>query len=245
MVRKQTGKHVRPVALPRSSTSDAEVLLADLDTAETWRVVIEAEPALARKLTADEFDRAVLAVADFIDLKSPYTLGHARAVGELVADAAGLLGWTPDDVADDATGRLRPRLRSAGGVQQRSGTRPGPLGAGERERVRFAPYLTERMLRQSRGALPAGCHRGAAPGAAGRLGVPARALRRPRSHADARLLGAADAYQAMREPRPYRAARSADEAAAELRADVRKAAVRRRLGRGGPRGCRPPRAEAT
>jgi DNA-binding NarL/FixJ family response regulator len=35
------------------------------------------------------------------------------------------------------------------------------------------------------------------------------------------VLGAADAYQAMREPRPHRPARSADEAAAELRAEVR------------------------
>src|SRR5205814_8678610 len=37
----------------------------------------------------------------------------------------------------------------------------------------------------------------------------------------ARLLGAADAYQAMREPRPYRPPRSADDGAAELRADVK------------------------
>jgi DNA-binding CsgD family transcriptional regulator len=37
----------------------------------------------------------------------------------------------------------------------------------------------------------------------------------------ARILGAADAYQAMREPRPHRPALSAEEAASELRADVR------------------------
>ena len=37
----------------------------------------------------------------------------------------------------------------------------------------------------------------------------------------ARVLGAADAYQAMREPRPHRAALSAEAAAAELRADVK------------------------
>jgi DNA-binding CsgD family transcriptional regulator len=36
-----------------------------------------------------------------------------------------------------------------------------------------------------------------------------------------RILGAADAYQAMREPRPHREARSPDDAARELRADVR------------------------
>jgi HD-GYP domain-containing protein (c-di-GMP phosphodiesterase class II) len=37
----------------------------------------------------------------------------------------------------------------------------------------------------------------------------------------ARILAAADAYQAMREPRPHRPERSAEEAAAELRADVK------------------------
>jgi DNA-binding CsgD family transcriptional regulator len=37
----------------------------------------------------------------------------------------------------------------------------------------------------------------------------------------ARILGAVDAYRSMREPRPHRPALSADEAAAELRSDVR------------------------
>ena len=36
----------------------------------------------------------------------------------------------------------------------------------------------------------------------------------------ARVLAVVDAYQAMREPRPYRRARTADEAAAELRGEV-------------------------
>ncbi len=38
---------------------------------------------------------------------------------------------------------------------------------------------------------------------------------------EARILAAADAYQAMREPRPHRPELSAEEAAGELRADVR------------------------
>src|SRR3989442_12450006 len=48
-----------------------------------------------------------------------------------------------------------------------------------------------------------------------------RGLRGNAISTPARILGAADAYQAMREPRAYRAARSSDEAAAELRAEVR------------------------
>ena len=86
----------------------------------------------------------------------------------------------------------------------------GPLGAGEWERVRLQPYLTERMLRQSDGARAARarspCSTASAWTArATRAGSRARAISRP-----ARMLGAADAYQAMREPRPHRPARSAD-----------------------------------
>ena len=71
-----------------------------------------------------------------------------------------------------------------------------------------------------RGACAPGRDRRPAPRAPRRLGLSARALRR-RDLRPARILGAADAYQAMREPRPHRPARSADEAAAELRADVK------------------------
>ncbi|HET6503177.1 MAG TPA: HD domain-containing phosphohydrolase, partial [Amycolatopsis sp.] len=106
------------------------------------------------------------------------------------------------------------------GVSNSIWDRPGPLSVGEWERVRMSPYLTERMLRQSAVLAPlgeiavqlrerldgSGYPRGLSGGAISRL---------------ARVLGAAEAYQAMREPRPYRPARSAQDAMAELRAEVR------------------------
>ena len=64
---------------------------------------------------------------------------------------------------------------SAGSVSRtRSGTSRGPLGAGEWERVRLHPYLTERMLQQSAALAPLGAIAVAAPRAARRLGLPAR-----------------------------------------------------------------------
>ena len=99
--------------------------------------------------------------------------------------------------------------------------KPGPLSASEWERVRLHPYLTERMLQQSPALAPLGQlavqHRERLDGS----GLSTRARRRRRSPRPARVLAAADAYQAMREPRPHRPARSRDEAAAELRAEVR------------------------
>ena len=57
--------------------SDAELIFADLDGVGTWDAVIDAEPGLALVLSGEQFDDALLAIANFVDLKSPYTLGHA------------------------------------------------------------------------------------------------------------------------------------------------------------------------
>ena len=76
------------------------------------------------------------------------------------------------------------------------------------------------MLQQSPALAPLGAiavqHRERLDGSGYPRGLAGAAITRP-----ARILGAADAYQAMREPRPYRPARSAEEAAVELRAEVR------------------------
>lgn len=82
------------------------------------------------------------------------------------------------------------------------------------------PYITERMLRQSAALAPLGAiaaqHRERQDGSGYPRGISGSAI----CHA-VRILGAADAYQAMREPRPHRAARAARDAAAELRIEVR------------------------
>ena len=199
--------------------ADGEMILAGLDEVETWDAVIDAEPALAVLLSWDRFDAALLAIANFVDLKSPYSLGHSRAVAELAAAAGAQLGLSEAEVRT---------LRRAGlvhdfgrlGVSNAIWDKRGPLGAGEWERVRLHPYLTERMLQQSAALAPLGAiavqHRERLDGSGYPRGLTGAAISRP-----ARILGAADAYQAMREPRPHRPERSADEAAAELRADVK------------------------
>jgi len=96
----------------------------------------------------------------------------------------------------------------------------GPLGTGEWERLRLHPYLTDRMLRQSEALAPLAAiavqHRERLDGSGYPRGLSGAGISRP-----ARILGAADAYQAMREPRPHRPALPADAAGAELRAGVK------------------------
>jgi HD-GYP domain-containing protein (c-di-GMP phosphodiesterase class II) len=181
--------------------------------------VISAEPTLGVRLSREQFDAALAAIADFVDLKSPYTLGHARAVTDLVTAAGTQLGLPTTDVQLLHRAGLVHGLGRLG-VSNSIWDKAGTLGAGERERVRLHPQLTERMLHQSPSLAPlgdlAGQLRERLDGSGYPRGLSGVALGRP-----ARLLAVADAYQSMREPRPYRDAFAPESAAAELRADVR------------------------
>ena len=87
LVRERRGGQFDP-ALCDLVDADAPELLYGLDTITTWDAVIDAEPALTVTLRGKQFDSALLAIANFVDLKSPYMLGHAHAVAELAARAA-------------------------------------------------------------------------------------------------------------------------------------------------------------
>jgi HD-GYP domain-containing protein (c-di-GMP phosphodiesterase class II) len=218
LLRKRRGKQFDP-RLADLFDAEAEIILAGLDSTGTWDAVIDAEPALTITLTGERIDTALRAIANFVDLKSPYFLGHASAVSELAAATGAALGLNEEDVLV---------LRRAGlvhdlgrlGISNAIWDKREPLGAGEWERLRLHPYLTERMLKQSHALAPLAAiaiqHRERLDGSGYPRGLSGAAISRP-----ARILGAADAYQAMREPRPHRAALSAEQAVVELRADVK------------------------
>src|SRR5205085_8080100 len=91
LARERRGEQFDP-RLADVMEADADVILSGLDAVGTWDAVIEAEPALAVVLSGERFDAALLAIANFVDLKSPYTLGHASAVSDLAAEAAAQAG---------------------------------------------------------------------------------------------------------------------------------------------------------
>ena len=178
-----------------------------------WDRVIAAEPAPQVTVNDSSLDAALGAFADFADLKSPYTRRHSSGVATLAADAARAMG---------ENGYGPTLLHRAGlvhdlgrvGIPLSVWDREGPLSRSERERVRLHPYLTERVLsacpledvvqlaRSHHERLDgSGYHRGCGPGELGLY---------------ARLLAAADTYQAMTEDRAFRPAHSAAEATAEL-----------------------------
>ena len=193
LAERRSGSQFDP-SLAAAFCEHAEPILDGLDNGETWDAVIGAEPALALYLSDDEFDQALVAIADFVDLKSPYTMGHARGVSEL-ADAAGTkLRLEPSDVTTLRRAALVSGLGRLG-VSNAIWDKRGPLGAGERERVRLHPYLTERMLHQSSALAPLGAIvvqlRERIDGSGYPKGLSGAAI-----SLSARIVGAADAYQA-------------------------------------------------
>jgi HD-GYP domain-containing protein (c-di-GMP phosphodiesterase class II)/DNA-binding CsgD family transcriptional regulator len=197
----------------------APELLADLTEDLDLGAVIAADPVLARPLAERDLDDALEVVADFTDLRSSFRAGHSRAVARLAgaaADAAGL----PD--TDVAAVRRAGLLHDVGlhGVPASILDKPGPLTATESERMRAHSYLTERVL-----ARPPALARvaGIASLTHERLDGSGyhRGLSGPAIPATARVLAAADAFQAMTEPRPHRPALSARAATAALRDDAR------------------------
>jgi HD-GYP domain-containing protein (c-di-GMP phosphodiesterase class II) len=211
LARERRGEQFDP-QLCDALDNEGDVILSGLDEVGTWDAVIAAEPALAVVLSGERADDALVALANFIDMKSPYFLGHSVAVGELAAEASGDHQLYRAGLVHD-WGRL--------GISNAIWDKAGPLGAGERERVRLEPQITERMLCQSEALAPlaaiAAQHRERLDGSGYPAGLSGAAISQP-----ARILAAADAYQAMREPRPHRAALSPDTAAAELRDEVRR-----------------------
>src|SRR5207249_4534804 len=79
VARERSGSAFDP-ALVELFCARAVALLGDLDTAGNWDAVLAAEPQLQALVPEDGVDGVLEAIADFADLKSPFTIGHSRAV---------------------------------------------------------------------------------------------------------------------------------------------------------------------
>ncbi len=198
--------------------AQARIILAEVQDEPTWDAVLNMEPGGHRSLTDDEFDRACEAIADFADIKSPYTLGHSAGVATLAAGAGARCGLPNADVV---TLRRAGLLHDIGRVGISAGiwTKEATLSEREREQIRLHSYYVDRVL--------------ARPESLKRLGEVAsrhhermdgsgyhRAVQGNSLSPTARILAAADTYHAMIEARPHRGALRPDEAAAEVRREV-------------------------
>lgn len=217
VARERSGTHFDP-ELAKLFCEEAPQLFSDLDSVTSWDALIAAEPTLSPSVWGERLDDALDAIGTFAELKSPWRLGHARGVTELVVRAAGFYGLPDAEV---------PVLRRASlvhdlgvlGVSNLIWDKRAPLSQTELERVRMHPYLCERMFAFSPALAPIGAlavlHHERMDGSGYPKGLAGDAIAPA-----ARLLAAADVYQAMIELRPHRPAKRPEEAAAALSAEV-------------------------
>ena len=193
-------------------------LLEGTESGTDWESFIAADPLGGRPLDPSGLDRAIKCLADFADVKSPFTLGYSRAVSDLSTRAARAAGLGSSEADALSTAALVQELGMSG-VPGAVLEKPGALTEGEWERVRLHPYFTERILARCRGLSPyssvAGNHHERLDGGGYHRGIAGPQLSGP-----VRLLAAAGAYVALVSNRPWRPAAAGRDAAATLREEA-------------------------
>jgi len=204
--------------LARQFCQHAPALLDELDVSP-WERAMSLEPQPPAVYAGTQLDDALTAVADFIDLKSPLTAGHSRAVAALVGAAARGCSLDEGSVAQVSRSGLLHNLGSVG-VPNSIWEKAGPLTAGEWEQVRLHPYFTERILQRAKALAPLGAegglHHERADGSGYYRGASGAQVR-----LTAQLLIAADMFTAMLEERPHRPALGAAKAEVVLLDEAR------------------------
>ncbi len=197
----------------------ADELLAIDPAVSVWDEVLGREPRPHMVLEGAAIDHALAAMGDFADLSSPYLTGHSSSVAGLAAAGARRCGLDAETVT---------LVRRAGfvhdlgrvSIHPRIWAKPGPLTPDESEQVRLHAYHSERVLLRApsleRLAPLVGAHHERLDGSGYHRGTAAAGLTTP-----ARLLAAADAYNAMTQPRAHRAPIDPGHAGQMLAADCR------------------------
>ncbi len=192
----------------------------ELEQESLWAQVIALEPRSPRQFVrAEQLEDVALAFADFADLKSPFTAGHSRRVGDLAHAIALRLGLPESQVT---TTRQAALLHDVGLAAVPSYTLDRPrdkLSQAEHEMLRLHPYHAERIFARVPALAPlvplvASHHermdgRGYYRGLAGEQ-IPV----------GARIIAVADAFDELTHEAPDRAAVDVDGALSRLQDDA-------------------------
>lgn len=196
----------------------ADSILEGLEEGGVWEAVLASEPQPQRTVGEPHLDDIAHAFANMADLQTPFTLGHSTEVARLSDGAGAYMGLQRDEIADLRRAALFHDLGQVG-IPNGVWEKPRPLSTSDWERVRLHPYYTERILSRSAAlrslAKTAGMHHELQDGAGYH-----RQLARGTIPMPARILAAADIYQALTNARPYRAALEPAAAAAVLEQEV-------------------------
>jgi HD-GYP domain-containing protein (c-di-GMP phosphodiesterase class II) len=198
----------------------ADRLQAEIDGTDPYGFLLEAEPRPVVSVIEPQLVDVARVFGDIADLKTPSTYGHSRGVAALARNAGHGLALGSTELARlEVAGHLHDLGRVA--ISNLVWEKPGPLNASEWEQVRLHAYHSERILAGSRRLEPlgqlVGAHHERSDGNGYHRGAKGDEL-----SLLARVLAAADAYQAMTQPRPHRPALPREQIEQQLCADARR-----------------------
>jgi HD-GYP domain-containing protein (c-di-GMP phosphodiesterase class II) len=204
--------HAYDPAVADTMLQNLDHVMAAIEGTSPWDAVLQREPEPHPWVPESRLQSVLETFADFVDMKSPWMAGHSRSVAEL----AGLASHDGKNLHRAGLVHDLGRVAVPNGIWDK----PGPLTDGEWERVRLHPYYTERILQRSAALQPlakcAAMHHERLDGSGYHRGSQRAEISR-----EARVLAAADAYQAMTQPRPFRPPLPASRAAEELEGQAR------------------------
>ncbi len=218
VLERRAGRLLDPAIVETFVANARDILRAARDR-DPYEAVLDAEPRPVRTIADDTLARVAAAIGDVADLKSTYTLGHSGGVAALAVAAGAHMGL--DDAARQRL-EVAALLHDVGrvGISNAVWERPGPLTRAAWEQVRLHAYHSERILAVSEALRPmaiiAGMHHERLDASGYHRGSSAREI-----VIEARLLAAADAFDAMTHDRPHREGLAPEQAAEQLDLEAR------------------------
>jgi HD-GYP domain-containing protein (c-di-GMP phosphodiesterase class II) len=214
-LRRRAGTTLDP-GIVDAFASSAPALVAAADAGDPRERILDVEPEPVQERSAAALPEVAAAFGDVADLKTPFTHGHSAAVARLVTGAGERLRLDARALAGlQVAAHLHDVGRAA--ISNTIWEKHGRLTSAEWEQVRMHSYHSERILATSGTLAPlAGMHHERLDGSGYHRSCRARELAPA-----ARVLAAADAFQAMTQERPHRPALTSDAASDELAREVR------------------------
>ncbi|MGE0227247.1 MAG: HD domain-containing phosphohydrolase [Dehalococcoidia bacterium] len=214
LIEQRAGGDLDP-ALARWFDPGGFEFLEELGDESVWEDVLACEPSPRRRVGERDVIELARVLADYSDLKSPYTLGHARGVAALARAAAEAAGMSKEDTL---LIELAALLHDLGRASIPNGILDSPRGLNrvDRERARRHAYESERILSLipslATVARLAGQAHERLDGSGYHRGLEGSGLSMA-----ARILSAANAYRGLIEGRAYRSALPLPDASERLR----------------------------
>jgi HD-GYP domain-containing protein (c-di-GMP phosphodiesterase class II) len=217
-LRRWAGRSLDPNVV-RVFSAEAFRILSETDAGDPRTRILEFEPEPVVEIDEKELPTFAAAFADLADLKSPFLHGHSGEVARLSVETATRLGLDRSTTTRLEVAALLHDLGRAA-VSNAVWDKPGPLTRVEWEQVRMHPYHSERILATSTSLAPmatiAGLHHERLDGTGYHRGCGGADIVMA-----ARILAAADTFQAMTQTRPHRPRLDPDRASDELAREAR------------------------